>query len=71
MGRYDADFGTILLNKGNGTFDCQPINGKPVKGQVRHIRQINIGKQPAYVFARNSDSALVVTFSEENKYKKP
>jgi hypothetical protein len=66
MGRYDADFGTILVNKGNGSFDCQALNGLPVKGQVRHIREINIGKQQAYILARNSDSALVVKFTEKN-----
>ncbi len=27
MGRNDADFGTILINKGNGRFDCESING--------------------------------------------
>ena len=26
MGRYDADFGTLLINKGNGLFDVQCLN---------------------------------------------
>ena len=39
MGRNDADFGTILLNKGNGLFTCESINGLEIKGQVRHIRK--------------------------------
>ena len=45
MGRNDADFGTILLNKGNGQFDCESINGLQIKGEVRHIKKINIGKK--------------------------
>ena len=62
MGRYDADFGTILINKGNGVFTCETINGLSIKGQVRHIKPINIGKQQAYIIARNSDSAMVIKF---------
>ncbi len=63
MGRYDADFGTILINKGKGGFSCETINGLSVKGQVRHFKPINIGKQQAYVLARNSDSAMVIKFT--------
>lgn len=62
MGRYDADFGTVLINKGNGIFTCETINGLSIKGQVRHVKPINIGKQQAYVIARNSDSAMVIRF---------
>jgi hypothetical protein len=64
MGRYDADFGTILVNKGNGNFTCETINGLAVKGQVRHIRKINIQNQEAYILARNSDSLKVIRFSK-------
>ncbi|MFX8106644.1 hypothetical protein ABTK92_20280, partial [Acinetobacter baumannii] len=27
MGRYDADFGTILVNKGNGKLVAESLNG--------------------------------------------
>jgi hypothetical protein len=62
MGRYDADYGTILINKGNGNFSCETLNGLQIKGQIRHIKSIHIGKQEAYVIARNSDSAIMVKF---------
>ncbi len=62
MGRYDADFGTVLINKGKGVFVCETINGLSIKGQVRHIKTINIGKEQAFVFARNSDTVLVIKF---------
>ena len=62
MGRYDADFGTVLVNKGNGNFECENINGLAVKGQVRHIRKILIAKKQAYILARNNDSAQVIQF---------
>jgi len=62
MGRYDADFGTILINQGNGNFTTSPINGLTIKGQVRRIRAVTIGKQPAFILARNNDSAMVIKF---------
>ena len=65
MGRNDADFGTILLNHGNGAFTAENINGLQVKGQVRHIGKITIGKIPAFILARNNDSAMVIRFSDQ------
>jgi hypothetical protein len=62
MGRYDADFGTILLNKGHHTFSAESINGLKIKGQVRNIRTVNIGKKQAFILARNNDSAMVIKF---------
>jgi len=67
MGRYDADFGTMLINKGKGSFICQTLNGLAVKGQVRHILPINIKNQPAYILARNSDSVRVIKFENNTK----
>jgi len=65
MGRYDADFGTILVNKGHGNFDCETINGLQVKGQVRHIRKIELANnKEAFILARNNDSVVVIG----NKY---
>lgn len=60
MGRYDADPGTILLNKGKGEFVCRPVPGMVVKGQVRHIQHLRIGRRDAYVLARNNDSTMVL-----------
>ena len=69
MGRNDADFGTILVNRGNGQFDCESINGLQLKGQVRHIK-INIGKEEAYILVRNNDSVMVIKFADEGTIKK-
>jgi hypothetical protein len=62
MGRYDADWGTVLLNKGHGRFDCENTNGVLLKGQVRHIQKIQIGKRDALIVARNNDSTMVLQF---------
>ncbi|MES2374135.1 MAG: VCBS repeat-containing protein [Bacteroidota bacterium] len=64
MGRYDGDYGTILLNKGKGVFDAAPLNGLQVKGQVRKIRKINIANKEAFILARNNDSAMVIQFKD-------
>jgi hypothetical protein len=60
LNRNDADFGTILVNKGNGNFASENINGIIIKNQVRHIRQIMINKKKAYIIARNNDSLMVI-----------
>lgn len=62
MGRYDADFGTLLINGGKGNFTTEPINGLSVKGQVRRIKPVMINKQPAFILARNGDSAMVIRY---------
>ena len=64
MGRNDADFGTILLNHGNGSFTTTPLNGLTVKGQVRHIVPLKIAGKQAFLLARNNDSTLVIQFSK-------
>jgi hypothetical protein len=64
MGRYDADFGTILLNKGNNKFSAESLNGLQIKGQTRHIKTININNAPAYILARNNDSAMIIRFKK-------
>ena len=67
MGRYDADFGTILLNKGKGQFSVENINGLQIKGQARHIRKIMINQKEAFIIARNNEAAMVIEFAEEKK----
>ena len=62
IGRFDADFGTVLINQGGGNFAPQTINGLVIKGQVRHIKPIQINKKNAFVLARNNDSLMVIKY---------
>jgi hypothetical protein len=62
MGRYDADFGTILINKGNNQFECETINGLSIKGQVRHILPITVNKKQDYILAKNNDTTKIISF---------
>jgi len=62
MGEYDGDYGTVLINNGNGNFSCSLLNGCIIKGEVRHIRKLNSGKKESYILARNNDSLKVIRF---------
>jgi hypothetical protein len=63
MGRYDADYGTLLLNQGRDSFSVAPLNGVTIKGQTRHVREINIVGKRSYIMARNNDSVKVIRFA--------
>lgn len=65
MGRYDADYGTILLNKGNATFSCESLNGLSIKGEVRHIQPVKIKNSTAFILAFNNDSTRVIKFDDK------
>ena len=62
MGEYDGDYGTALINTGNGNFSCTLLNGCVIKGEVRHIRKLSSGKKESFIFARNNDSLKVISF---------
>lgn len=67
MGRYDADYGMLLLNKGGGKFSCSLLNGLALKGQVRQMKKIRLGNQDAFLLAKNNDSARIVQFQSVRK----
>ena len=54
--------GLFLVNKGKGNFSCENLNGLIIKGEVRHIRPIKIGKEFAYILAKNNSNTEVIKF---------
>jgi len=58
IGRMDANYGQLFLNKGNGTFNYIPQNqsGFQVKGEVRDMVIIPQTKGSQIHFFRNNDS---------------
>jgi hypothetical protein len=66
MGRYDADFGLVMVNRGGGKFDCRNMSGVSIKGQVRHVQSIQLGGHGAFLLARNSDSVKVIRIGKAN-----
>jgi len=69
MGRYDADFSTVLVNIGNGNFKVAPANATAIKGEVRQIKKITIAGGDAFVLARNNDSARIIQFENQRNRK--
>jgi hypothetical protein len=64
IGRYDADFGSLLINTGTG-FKYETLNGLVIKGQSRAVRKMTIKNKEAYLVARNNDTAMVIQFRPE------
>jgi hypothetical protein len=66
MGRYDADYGTVLINQGKGKFSVKPFNGLSIKGQVRRMQAIQIAGQnnQHFVLAMNSDSLRLIQINK-------
>lgn len=61
MGRYDADQGSLLINKGKGQFDFRQLNGFVQNGEVRKIRKLQLGQgSTAFLLARNQDSLQLI-----------
>lgn len=62
IGRQDGDFGTILINKGNGNFEYNAFKGVIDLKQVRKIKPIQINKQNAFILGRNNATVSSISF---------
>lgn len=60
MGRYDACYGNMTSLQGNAVTEV--LRNTMIKGEARKILPIQIGNKSAYIIARNSASAMVITF---------
>ncbi len=56
MGRYDADYGSVLYFDKKGV-TIRQLDSLVLKGQIRNVKPIRINKEIAFVLARNNDSA--------------
>ncbi len=70
LGRMDADYGTVLLNYGNDSFVCESLKNLEIKGQVKHIKPLLIGKDTAIVIAKNNDSVSILKFLKLKPFNK-
>jgi enediyne biosynthesis protein E4 len=62
-GRYDADYGTLLINKGKEGLQYESLKNLTIKGEIRHIRPIKIAGKEAFILAKNNDTLSVIRFS--------
>ncbi|MBO9618744.1 MAG: VCBS repeat-containing protein [Niabella sp.] len=60
IGRQDADYGTLLINKGNGGFAYASLNPLLIKGVVQKIRPIKINNKQALLLAKNNAALQVL-----------
>jgi hypothetical protein len=62
LGRDDADFGSVLINKGKGVFKYEELNGIQIKGEIRHLKKIRLAtNRDAFIVAKNNDSLRVIS----------
>jgi hypothetical protein len=59
MGRYDADFGTLLQWR-NQQWVASALPGLVIKGQVRQLQPITIKGEKALIAVRNNAPLMVV-----------
>ena len=57
MGRYDAEFGSILVNKGKFNFELVNLKDESLSGEIRKLKPISI-KEEAYIIAGKNDDYL-------------
>jgi enediyne biosynthesis protein E4 len=63
LGRYDADFGKLLINKGNCRFEVHNTEGVQIKGEVRQMLPISIaknGRGKTFVQAINNEKVRII-----------
>lgn len=62
MGRYDADFGTVLINKGKGRFMVDEKYNLSLKGELKSIKPITRQGKKNYILSRNNEKTLLYSF---------
>ena len=67
MGRYDADYGKLLINKGKGEFAVTSLGKLPVTGQIKRMATLQLNGKQVLVIARNDDTVLVVDPEKTNR----
>ena len=60
MGRYDADFGSLVRWLGSDSLQWNPVPGYHFFGQVRHLAPIQLPSGAAWVLVRNNGKATAV-----------
>lgn len=63
MGWYDANYGSLLQRKPDGSLSVTSLGNCQIKGQVRRIKPIRIQGQNCLIFAKNNARAQVLTVS--------
>ncbi len=62
MGRYDADYGTVLINKGKGKFEVDEKYNLSLTGELKSIKTINRKGKNSFIFSRNNEPVIILGF---------
>jgi len=66
MGRYDADYGTLIQFDSLGMAYKVPAEGLSISGQMRKLKMIKIGNESVILIARNNDTIKLLSYSVAN-----
>ena len=66
FGRYNANLGIVLLGNGNGNFKyaTQKESGLSIRGNVRSLHKIKIGKSQSIIAGVNDTNALLLQLKQ-------
>lgn len=64
MSTNDANYGGVLINKGNALFKYENFNGLIIKGEARKILPISVNKNVSFIVAKNNDSTILFTIKK-------
>ena len=68
MGRYDANYGQLYLNNGDGNFEYVPLTGDILNDQVKSILPVLIKNNKYLVVARNNSTIKLINLTKhENR----
>jgi hypothetical protein len=62
LGRYDADYGNLLINSENGFLE-ENLHPLFLEGQVRKVLPIRMNNSEAYIFAKNDEASSILTIN--------
>ncbi len=65
FGRYDADYGTLILNQGNNLMKVSEQTPYFFKGEIRKTLPITIHKHPAFIVAKNNDFLQIIKIKNQ------
>lgn len=64
VGRYDASYGVMLKGDGKGGFQALPHDrtGLMIRGQIRHLGNLNIGGRKAVLVVKNNEPVEIIYY---------
>lgn len=61
MGRYDADFGSVLINQGKGKFVVNDDYSLDLPGEIKHLKSIKVKGRSVLMVIRNDAKTLLLS----------